>query len=359
MANALETPQREQLDRLAAFDANDALVIRLYLDMRPDQNGRSNYSPFLRKVLPERAGTLTGSARASFDRDIERITAFLEQDVRKSANGLAIFACAGHADFFEAVQLDAPVEEHQLFIGPVPHLYPLARLNDQFPRYAALLVNTNSARLFVFGLGTTQARREVANVKTRRTTMGGWSQARYQRHIENFHLLHMKEVVDVLERVVREEALTQIVVACDEVARPTLMDQLPKHLAEKVVDVLALDIRTPEHEVLAETLEALRGRDALTDSEQVETMLGAWRAGGLGVAGPAATKRALEMGQVEELIITAVPTALKAASPDGAAELANELVTLAQQTGARIRFIEDAALLAGVGGAGALLRFRI
>ena len=359
MANALETPLREQLDRLATFDAADDPVISLYLDMRPDQNGRPNYTPFLRKALPERAGPLTGSARASFDRDTARITAFLEQDVRKSANGLAIFACAARDDFFEAVQLEAPVEEHQLFIGPVPHLYPLARLNDQFPRYAALLVNTNSARLFIFGLGTTQARQEVVNVKTRRTMMGGWSQARYQRHIENFHLLHMKEVVDVLERVVREEALTQIVVACDEVARPILMDQLPKHLAEKVVDVLALDIRTPEHEVLAETLEALRVQDAQTDSEQVEAMLGAWRAGGLGVAGPVPTKRALEMGQVEELIITAVPTVLKASSPDGAQALANELVTLAQQTSARIRFIEDPALLADVGGAGALLRFRI
>jgi peptide subunit release factor 1 (eRF1) len=34
-------------------------------------------------------------------------------------------------------------------------------------------------------------------------------------------------------------------------------------------------------------------------------------------------------------------------------------VTRAQQTSARIRFIEDASLLAEVGGVGALLRFRI
>ena len=40
-------------------------------------------------------------------------------------------------------------------------------------------------------------------------------------------------------------------------------------------------------------------------------------------------------------------------------ELADQLVTKAQQTAARIRFIEDPALLAEVGGVGALLRFRI
>jgi peptide subunit release factor 1 (eRF1) len=39
--------------------------------------------------------------------------------------------------------------------------------------------------------------------------------------------------------------------------------------------------------------------------------------------------------------------------------LADELVTRARQTGARITFIEDASLLAEYGGAAALLRFRI
>jgi peptide chain release factor subunit 1 len=355
----LETPLRAQLDLLAAFEASDAPVVSLYLDMRTDQNGRRNFSPFLRKAFPEHAASFTGEARASFDRVTARITEFLEQDLRKSANGLAIFASSGAEDLFEAMQLDVPVEEHQLFVGRVPHLYPLARLNDQFPRYAALLVNTNSARLFVFGLGSTEAQQEVVNTKTRRTMVGGWSQARYQRHVENFHLQHMKEVVDILDRVVREESLTKIVVACEEVARPTLMEQLPKHLAEKVVDILALDIRMPEHQVLAETLEALRAQDAVTDGEHVEAMLGAWRAGGLGVAGPLPTRQALEMGQVEELIITTAPASLQAESPGAAETLANDLVTLAQQTSARIRFIENPALLADVGGVGALLRFRI
>ena len=40
-------------------------------------------------------------------------------------------------------------------------------------------------------------------------------------------------------------------------------------------------------------------------------------------------------------------------------KLSDELVTRAQQTAARIRFIEDATLLADIGGVGALLRFRI
>ncbi len=40
-------------------------------------------------------------------------------------------------------------------------------------------------------------------------------------------------------------------------------------------------------------------------------------------------------------------------------KLADELVTKAQQTSARIRFIEDPRLLEDVGGVGAILRFKI
>jgi peptide chain release factor subunit 1 len=356
----LETPLREPLDRLARFEPSaDAPVLSLYLNMRPDETGHRHYDSFLRKIVPERASTLSGGALASFERDIQRVTAFLESELRRSANGVAIFACAAQNDFFEAVQLDVPLERHILSLAPVPHLYPLARLNDQYPRYAALMVNTNSARLFVFGLGRTEAHREVVGVKTRRTSVGGWSQARYQRHVENFHLLHMKEVVDVLDRVVREEALTRIVVSGDEVSRPLLMEQLPKHLSEKVIDHLSLDMHTPEYRVLAETLDALRHREADSDTEHVHTMLDAWRAGGLGVAGIDDTRLALEMGQVEELLITADAPSLDAHGGTDAETLANELVSKAQQTSARIRFIEDPALLAAVGGVGAILRFTL
>ena len=380
---SLETPLRDQLDRLAAFEPSDFPVISLYLDISADQHGREQYDSFLRKAFAERMKTFrsaNAAARQSFEQDVDRIKKYLADDVRRSANALAIFACQG-ANLFETIQLEVPTDAHWLFIGSVPHLYPLARLNDQYPRYAALVVDTNSARLFVFSLGTTEAERQVQNVKTRKASMGGWSQARYQRHIENFHVQHMKEVVEVLDRVVREENINQIVVSCDEVAKPLLTEAMPKHLAEKVVDIVKMDAKAPDHQVLQETLDAMRGKDVETDAQGVEALIGAWRAGGLAVVGPEATMNALVMGQVEELLITATPGTLRRAKklPAGTTpgpvevetsagnagvdpdqlKLADELVTKAHQTSSRIRFVEDAELLKDVGGVGALLRFKI
>jgi peptide chain release factor subunit 1 len=375
---ALVTPLRDVLERLASFEPSTYPVLSLYLDLRVDQHGRRHHDLFLRKALDERARGLTGEALHSFKVDADRIRQYVA-DVAPSANAVAVFACSAGA-LFETVQLEGGIDGHWLFVASVPHLYPLARVTDQYPRFAALLADTNSARVFVFSLGTVETEQQVRNAKTRKTSMGGWSQARYQRHLENFHLHHMKEVVAVLDRVVRDEAIGRIVVSCDEVTRPLLMELLPKHLADKVIDIVRLDINASQKEVLEETLNALRERDADTDAARVDALIDGWRGGGLAVVGPDDTLQALELRQVEELLITATPAALRRASAapfDPAPgpvdvtttaagdqdanqlKLANDLVARAQQNDARIRFIEDPALLADVGGVGAILRFKL
>ena len=397
----MATELTETIDRLAQFAPVPFPVLSLYLNAQPDAVGRDRFEPFLRKTFSERLGTYraNGPERESLQRDIERIEGYLAHSLEPSANGVAIFACAGADDFFEAVQLAAPVEDHRLYIGDRPHLYPLARLNDQYPRYAAVLADTTVARIFVFGTNRLERQEDVAGQKTRRTKVGGWSQARYQRHVENYHLHHVKEVVDTLDRVVREEGISHVLLAGDEVVVPLFREQLPQHLEARVLDTLRLDTQAPEHDVLEATLAALRQSDAETDAELVDRLLDEVRSGGLGVIGAETTLTALESGQADVLLIlaksdlltnvdhltprtpgraehtgnateglAAVDAAAEAASdvppapveePSASERVANHLVTLARQTSAAVRFIEDPLLLAEAGGVGALLRFRL
>jgi peptide subunit release factor 1 (eRF1) len=368
------------METLAALEPSPFPVLSLYLSFAPNQNGREDYQQFVRKVFNERGKGLADESpeRESFDKDAARIEEYLDNTDNLTGQGHAIFACSG-ADLFEAFSIDAPLGEHSLFISSVPHLYPLARIVENYPRYAAVMLDTNKARIFVFG---TDIEREetIVGEKTRRTQKGGWSQARYQRRADNFHLHHMKEVVDTLDKIVREEGLTQVVVSAGEQALPIFREQLPKHLADMIIEIGAHE-DGQSGSFVQRTMTALREKDAETDVEKVQELMDAWRSGGLGVAGPEATLSAFQLGQVEELIITGSPETLKPVQklPDDAApgpvqvassnpaesaddkrvKLSDELVTRAQQTSARIRFIEDPSLLAEVGGVGALLRFRI
>jgi peptide chain release factor subunit 1 len=340
------------LDRLAAFEPGPFPVISLYLNLQPDANGREQYASFLKKEVSDRLRTYATAApeRHSLEQDAEKIQKYME-NVDASVNGLAVFASTG-ADLFEAVPLAAPIERHMLYVSPEPHLYPLARILDEYPRYLAILADTHSAGLFVFALNTLEKTNRVEGEKTKHHKKGGWSQARYQRHVENYHLQHAKEVVDAVAKIVRDEKIDTIVLSGDPVILPLLREQLPKDVAARIVDHVKLDVRTPEHEVLETTLAALREKDAESDRERVDALFGAYRGGGLASVGVEEAMKAFEMGQVDELLITAQPDQLRGGAAD-------ELVRQARQTSAKIRFIEDASLLASVGGAGAFLRFKI
>ena len=389
-------PINETIDKLASFDPTDLPVISLYLNTQADQHGRDNFDSFVRKEFKAKSQTfpLRSPARLSFDKDSERIEAYLAE-LRPSANGVAIFACAGAGDFFEAVELDAPIDSHRLYIYHQPHLYPLARLSEQYPRYAALIADTNSARIYVFGIGKklredvvqnqswAQARyqRHIENSYLGNQLAARGGESRYQRYIENYYLRHAKEVVAALDKAVREEGIEQIVVAGDEVIVPLLREQLPPYLKDKVIDVLRFDITTPEHDVAKQTLEALRAWDAKTDIERVGRLMDEYRAGGLAVIGVHNTLAALSIGQVDELYLSAsleelhagaeevgkqlvshLPDNLMADNDEDATrkvKISNELVTRARQTGASVTFIEDAALLDDIGGIGATLRYRV
>lgn len=369
------------MEILAALEPSPYPVISLYLSLAPNQHGREDYPQFVRKVFNERAKAFPQQSpeRDSFDRDATRVLEYLDAEKQPSWHGLAIFACSG-AELFEAIPLETPFDDHWLFVGSVPHLYPLAKLIDTYPRYAAVMLDTNRARILVFSLAATERDEKIVSDKTRRNSQGGWSQARYQRRVEDMHMHHMKDVAEALDKVVREEGINQIVIAGEEIAVPKLREQLPKHLAEKIVDVIKLKRHAQAASILEDTLTSIRLKDAESDAEKVQELFDEWQGSGLGVAGPEATLRAFELGQVEELIITGSVDTLKpvqnlpadsagdmkadTSAPQGGLDearlnLSAELIKRAQQTAARIRFIEDATLLEEVGGVGALLRFRI
>ena len=374
-------PLEHFIDRLTAFEPQNLPVVSLYLSAQADEHGQHNYDIFVRKELFERAKTFEPGTpeRQSIDEDLVRINRYLEQKIEPPTQGIAIFACSAANNFFEPLQVEAPIEHNRLFVYDRPHLYPLAHLLDQYPRYAVVLADTNAAKIFVVALGQAIKREEIQNVKTKRTQVGGWSQMRYQRHTENYHLHHAKEVVDHLERLVSDERIEHVILAGDEeTIIPLLREQMSKELSKKVVDLVNLGINTPEHQLIEETLNSYRRHKSLNDMEKVEHLIGEYQRDGLAVAGVPQTLAALSNGQVEEMLIASSAGALQFdkaevekvlhlyTTPDEALAkldqrtVADELVRRATQlSSARITFIEDANALRNVGGVGALLRYRI
>jgi peptide subunit release factor 1 (eRF1) len=377
----LATTIEEPLARLVAFEPTTFPVLSVYLNTQPDEYGRTpDALPYLHREFKALARTWAPSSaeRHSFDHDVERILSYASDKIEREANGVAIFACWAADEFFEAIQLTIPVSDNRVYAYNQPHLYHLARLDEQYPRYAAVLTDTNTARIFVFGLGHVIDAEAVKGKKVHRVKVGGWSQARYQRRVGNAHQEHAKEVIERLAQIVREDHVRHIILAGDSVVIPLLQEQLPQEMLS-MVEVMKLEIHASEQDVLTATLVQMQEQEAKSATEKVDRLMHQYRARGLAVVGLQETLEALTNGQVEELLISGaldeshpLPEEVEAIFapeiPDSEggtdseerwqASLPDLLVTKAKKTGATVTFIEDATLLESIGGVGAFLRWR-
>jgi peptide subunit release factor 1 (eRF1) len=343
---------QQELDRLARLEPCHPLL-SLYLNTDVDGNGRHTHQVFERKALHEILKEYgdRSAERESLEDDAGRIERYLSEDLTPSTRGLAIFACR-RCDVFEAIQLQVPFDRDTASVSDRPQLYPLARVHDQYRRCAALVIDTNTARLFVFSAGETEQYIEIRNAKGRHFKAGGWSQARLQRRTGNEHLHHVKQVVGYLETLVFSEGIERFVVAGDEVSVPIVKEQLPQRLHDRLIDIVRLDIRATEADVREATLAAVRHHDQDAERALVQTVVGDSKAGGRAVVGLEDTRKALRDGQVDTLLIAAAPEQVP-----GREATADELIAAARQTSAGVRFIDDPQLLQPVGGVAARLRF--
>src|SRR5688500_9658189 len=225
-----------------------------------------------------------------------------------SLRGTTIFCSYGNNNFFETFEYDVSFQDNVFYIFDRFHVLQLVVLIEYHSSFAFVCANTNSAHIYLIKRDETIRREEIQNTKTNRTEVGGWSQMRYQRHIENFHAQHAKEVVEELEKIVRTDRVDRIVLAGDQaVIIPLLREEMSKELSERVVDSLALNVDTPEHELSELAQGAVEKYELAADKEQIDHLFEVNYADGVGVTGVEQTLSALLNGQVQELYLSVDP----------------------------------------------------
>jgi peptide chain release factor subunit 1 len=180
---------RAVMRRAAAVESAKAPVLSLYLDLRPEAHGEDPARRRELVVLRDRLREIGDSyaphtdARASLVADTDRINATLDDPSLTSVEGLAILACHG-ARLWEVVTADVPFQTH-VSAGPTADLFQLELLDGAQSDVIAL-VDTNTCRLFVTRIGGLEERGgpDEPPDEHERHAQGGWSQARYQRHVD-------------------------------------------------------------------------------------------------------------------------------------------------------------------------------
>lgn len=342
--------------RLAEAESTEAPIISAYVDVRPEAHGERPAERNELTVAHARLGEIAAShdphspARDSVDADRERIERLLEDEDLGGVAGLAIFAC-DRIGLWEAIRAEAAFDT-QVSAGPTAELFQLARLLDDQVSAVVAVVDTNTCRLFVTRRGGLTERRgpDEGPEEHRRRAAGGWSQARYQRHIDMQDLRFAKEAAAAIDALVGREKPSHVLLAGDERAIAVLETELSGAVRPLVEHVARIEIRANPDDVRGEIAPILAALEEADGEDAAERAIAGWRAGTLGTVGIDGSMAALEAGQVDELIID------ETAEIDE--DLRAELIRQASLTDATVEIVREHEELRRHDGVAATLRYR-
>src|SRR4051794_38018901 len=194
---------------LGAFHAENGCAISIYVDFDPSASAtipaeKSRFHARVdeaKKKADARARDRGRDCRYALEADFQRIREWGDNEFdRDGSRALAVFASSADG-LFRVVPLVEPVADGWE-VGPQLWIAPLA---GQLGRgEGALVVVVSRERGVVYRLheGRLQELSDETEEVPGQHDQGGWSQARYQRHIENIVLRHLKTVGEEIDRTV-------------------------------------------------------------------------------------------------------------------------------------------------------------
>lgn len=216
----------EQLRDLAAFRARQGCAVSLYVGLDPSivptaadlgSHTRSLLARAERK-LDEQRGTLSHDERKALERDLERVEAWFGSAFsREGVRGVALFS-AELEDLFLPLPLSWPVDD-EARIAKQLYLAPLVRLVGRGDGAVVAYVGRERGDVYRLRAGQLTPLADESSDVPGRHDQGGWSQGRYERHIETIVGRHLRDVADALDRCVRRLGDVRVVLAGPEETR--------------------------------------------------------------------------------------------------------------------------------------------
>ncbi len=221
----------ETLRGLAELRAEDETVLSLYLDLDPAQFATAPARASEIDSLLDRAhreiegGERPRSERLALRAALQRARETLKSvsSLAQGARALALFVCEP-LGLMRVLRLSQP-SASAVVISDAPFIAPLV---EQGPagRVCVALVDERFARIL---RGSAERLREAISFGDPvhgRHDQGGWSQARYQRSIQEDVDAHLRRVARLLHDLLRIAPYDRLLIACAEPLWPRMVSKL-------------------------------------------------------------------------------------------------------------------------------------
>jgi peptide chain release factor subunit 1 len=265
------------LRELATFRAEKGCATSLYLNLDPSDvptagEAHTRMNALLNGAEKTDRKDLTHEQRAALKADFARIARWFDEDFdRDGAQAVAVFA-AGLDNFWSTMALPEPVPDrfkvgHDFFLAP---LVPVVARADGT---IVAVVGREQGHLYRLESGRLKEIVDHFDETPGQHDQGGWSQARYQRHIEKLVQEHLKGVAQVLDRSRRQLQVPKVVLVCSEEMRSEFTDALSAEVRDAVVGWAPAEAHSGPSQLLEAVTPVLEEAEAHDEAE----VLARWR----------------------------------------------------------------------------------
>ncbi len=262
-------------------------------------------------------------------------------------------------------------------------LRPIVEAMDDNERYAVVLADSRTARLFLVVLGEIREFDHLLSETESRSRAVGTDQrraeSRHRRRHEESVAHHAKRIIDALRDLALEAPYDRLIIAGAPRTTALIEKLLPRRLHGKLVSTVPMAVTAPDREVLERTMDIQRRMERDQERRIVEGLLSELHEGGRAVSGLDDVCDAVTEARVWTLVydssldaeggeclecglMTTKTTGFCPRCQAGLQPiefLVDRLAQVVLDTGGRVEVVSDAAAedLRAVGSIGALLRY--
>ena len=262
------------LRELAGFQAEKGCAISLCLNLNPSEvptagDAQTRMNAMLHAADRTDRTDLTHEQRSALKSDFERIRNWFDDDFeRDGSQGLAVFA-AGLDNFWRTLPLPEPVRDSAK-VGRDFYLSPLVSLVSRGDGTIVAVVGREQGQLYRLRAGRLEEIAEHYDEAPGQHDQGGWSQGRYQRHIEKLVHDHLKGVAQELDRSKRQLQSPKIVLVCSEEMRSEFTDALSAEARASLVGWTPAQAQAGPAGILQAVTPVLEEAEAKDEAEVIE-----------------------------------------------------------------------------------------
>jgi peptide chain release factor subunit 1 len=296
----------ERLRELASFRTDQGCAISLFLNLDPSEvptpgDAQTRMNALLAEAEKRDRSELTHDQRQGLRSDFDRIARWFDDDFsREGARGLAIFAAALD-NFWSTVTLPRSVAD-RVKIGREFYLAPLVPLVARSDGTIVAVVGREQGQLFRLEAGRLEAIVDRWEEQPGQHDQGGWSQARYRRHIEKLVQEHLKGVAEELDRSRKRMRAPKVVLVCSEEMKREFTEELSKEARDALVGFAQAEAHAGPAELLEAVAPVLEQAQAKDERETIERWREEAGRNGRAASGWAQTLEAASDGRVEVLL---------------------------------------------------------